>query len=409
MARCRAVLTLFLLLACSPLLQPPPAGAQSDVDGAARALRRNPVYVDPRAERALTDGEAEDLAARIREAEEPIFVAVLPSSAAGGGDVEKVLTDLAARTGLSGTYAAVVGNGFRATSTKLADADEIATAAFQARSGDGTFAVLDEFVRRVAVAGSAAGPASDRPSGAPGQAQGAGDGADAGGGGSLVPLAVLAAGGGGLWVWSRRRRRRREDSDRAELQRSMDADRQMLRAQLSVLADDVMRLEPEVTLHPDARNDYEAATERYRVASAALDYADEPIDLVRVQRVIEEARYAMARARAITQGRTPPQPPEELRHEGPRREPALDVDEYGSPVYAGGTPFYGGGWFGGGLGGGLLGGLLMGSMLGGFGPMGGWGGDHIEINDHGDGDGDGGGWGDMGGGDWGGDFGGGDW
>lgn len=112
-----------------------------------------------------------------------------------------------------------------------------------------------------------------------------------------------------------------------------------------------------------------------------------------------------------------------------RDEGAPVFDETGMPFYAGGAPFYGGGWFSGGYGGGgLFGGLLLGSMLGGFGPLSGWGGDHIEINDYGDDDrsgrgdgwgggdgwGDGiggGGWGGGGGGDWGGggDVGGGDW
>ena len=48
---------------------------------------------------------------------------------------------------------------------------------------------------------------------------------------------------------------------------------QVLRAELSVLADDVIRLEPRVALNEKARDDYEAATHRYRVAQATLDYA----------------------------------------------------------------------------------------------------------------------------------------
>jgi hypothetical protein len=50
---------------------------------------------------------------------------------------------------------------------------------------------------------------------------------------------------------------------------------------------------------------YAAAVERHRVASAALDYADGPIDLVRVERVVAEARYAMARSKALVAGRGP--------------------------------------------------------------------------------------------------------
>jgi hypothetical protein len=226
---------------------------------------------------------------------------------------------------------------------------------------------------------------------------GAGDDGD---GGSLLPLALLGGGAVGLWAWSRSRRR----TDRRASQAEFDADVQMLRAELSVLADDVMRLEPQVVTVPEARADYEAATTRFRAASAALDYADEPVDLVRVDRVVREAEYAMSRARAIVEGREPPTPPAELQRPGRHDEPALDVDDTGQPVYVGAGPFYGGGWFGGG-GGGLFSGLLLGSMLGGMGPFGWGGGLH---HDHG-GWSDGGGWGDGGGGGWDGGFGGGDW
>jgi len=69
----------------------------------------------------------------------------------------------------------------------------------------------------------------------------------------LLPLVLLVAAGALLFVWSRRRRRQRAYADHAQLEQAMASDRQMLRAQLSVLSDDVMRLEPEVTLHPEGR------------------------------------------------------------------------------------------------------------------------------------------------------------
>src|SRR5690606_13400903 len=101
------------------------------------------------------------------------------------------------------------------------------------------------------------------------------------------------------------------------------------------------------------------AVHRYRVAEAALERADEPVDLVRVGRLLSEASYAMRRAQARVDGREPPAPPQELRRPGRHDEPPVDVDEAGRPVYVsarGISPFYGGGWFGGGTG--LLGGLL---------------------------------------------------
>jgi len=365
------------------------------IDEVADALRRDPVYVDPAAERTLTEAEQDQLRAAIRDAGTPVYVAVLPSSA---GDAETLVQSLFSATGLSGTYAVVTDEQFRAGSTVVPGTGEIAGAAFQANRDQGTLAVLEAFVADVSAsaAGGAAAPST-------GGGTTADDGGD--GGSSALPLLLLGGGGLALWSWSRRRRRRIDTRvDQAEF----DADVQMLRAELSVLADDVMRLEPLVTTHPEARPDYEAATTRFRAASAALDYADEPVDLVRVERVVREAEYAMSRARAIVEGREPPAPPSDLQRPGRHDEPALEVDEVGRPVYVGAGPFYGGGgWFGGG--GGLFSGLLIGSMLGGMGPFGwggGWG------HDHGGGWGDGGGGGGFdgfGGGDWGGDIGGGDW
>lgn len=391
---------LALVVALVPLVGA--AGQNGDpVAVAAERLRRDPVFVDPTALRALSESEAEDLREQIRSAGTPVFVAVLPASV---GDAEDVVRQLVDETGLSGTYAAVVGDSFRATSAQLAEADELASAAFQAESSGGAAAVLSRFVDEVAAAAGDESPP-------PGSGTASDDaGADEDGGGlPVVPLALAAVGGGGLLVWWQRRRRRREAERRAQLR----AQAEITRAELAVLADDVLRLEPEVALHPEARDDYEAAVERYRVASAALDHADDPIDLVRVDRVVDEARYAMARAKALVAGLDPPPPPEPLRHLGRHSEPALEVDDSGTPVYAGGRPFYGGGgWYGGGDG--LFTGLLLGSVLGG----GGWGWGGPVVIDHHDGDagtdaGDGWGgndWGgDTGGGDWGGDAGGGDW
>jgi len=143
---------------------------------------------------------------------------------------------------------------------------------------------------------------------------------------------------------------------------------QVLRAELSVLADDVIRLEPQVALNEKSRDDYEAATHRYRVAQAALDYAKEPVDLARVQRVVDEANWSMARARAILEGRQPPAPPPPLQRPGPHGEPAVGVDDGHHPVYVDSPAAFQSGWFS--IGGGLFGGLLLGSMLGG--ASGGW-------------------------------------
>lgn len=390
-----------------------PATAQIDtgvLDRAARALRSSPVYVDSSAERR--DVDARRLSDRIGSGGSAIFIAVLPDSAVAeaGGDINDLPQALGQRIGLTGTVGVVAGNSFRAASTVLPPgrASSIATSSFQARSEDGTEAVLAEFIDRVAAAqGTTPEPSGsgDRPFDN-GEGQSDGDG---GGSSALPALLLIGAAGGGFYLWSRSKRQRREEAVRDE------ADRSLLRAEVQVLAEDVMRLEPQIALHPDAQPDYEAAVSRFRVAQAALERADDGIDLVRVERVIAEGTYAMDRAKARIDGREPPPPPEDLTRRGRHDEPPVDLDERGEPVYVGyGSPFYGGGWFGGG--GGLLTGLFLGQMLGGWG--GGYHEQNVYVEDSGGGGdagwgggGDwGGGGGGWGGGDWGGgDVGGGDW
>ena len=397
------------VLSLTAVLVAGPASAQIGVlDAAASSLRNDPVYVDPAADRAddLDEGAVADLRQRIRSSGSAIFLAVLPASAVGeaGGDVNRLPQELAARTGLAGTYGVVAGNSFRAGSSSgpPGRAGNLATQAFQANSEDGTEAVLSDFVARVAEAEDGQGSASGQsPSGQSPLGEESGD--DGGGGSSALPLLLLVgAGGAGLWFW--RRKRGREKA--AEDQRN----RSVLEAQLAVLADDVVNLGPSVDLHPDARPDYDAAVSRYRVAQAALENTGDPIDLVRVGRLLDEAQYAMSRAKAAVEGREPPPPPDDLTRPGRRGEPPVDLDEDGRPAYvgAGSSPFYGGGWFGGG--GGLMTGLFLGSMLGG-GWGGGWGGHDTNVYvDNSDGGGDGGDGGGGDGGDWGGgDIGGGDW
>ena len=321
-----------------------------DLDEVAGSLRSNPVYVDADAERALTDDEVEELRSVIRSADTPIYVAVLPASAAdlAGGDPAEVASQLADAVDREGTFGVVVGDSFRAGSSELpaGEAGELAAAALEA-NGDNTAAVLDDFVERV---GDAAGSSTESDDD---DANGSGSGS-----GWVLPVVLVGgAGAAGLLVWRRSRRRRVEAAERA---RAEEADRQLLRAEVSVLADDVVRLEPEVQLHPDARNDFDAAVSRYRAAQAALDHTDEPMDLIRVARVVAEGRYSMDRARAIMEGRQPPAPPEDLQRPGVHGEPAVTLDADRQPAYVGYPGGFAGGWFGGSNG--LFSGLLLGSL-----------------------------------------------
>ena len=73
------------------------ATAPVHLDQVAAGLRENPVYIDGDAERAFGEDEAEALRAAIRTANTPIYIAVLPASAAdtAGGDPNEVARQLA--------------------------------------------------------------------------------------------------------------------------------------------------------------------------------------------------------------------------------------------------------------------------------------------------------------------------
>ena len=132
----------------------------------------------------------------------------------------------------------------------------------------------------------------------------------------LLPLMVVAA----LVALGGRSRRRRSLNE-VPASRPSTA---MLRAELSVLADDIMRFEPRVAMCEAARDHSQLATHRYRVAQTALDESPDVVDLVRVQRVVDEGVVVDgSRARAFIQGRTPPEPPPRLQRPGAHGEPAI--------------------------------------------------------------------------------------
>ena len=366
------------------------------LDDVAAALRSDPVYVDAAAERALSESEAEEVRDAIRGAGTPVYVAVLPASAvdSAGGDAGELASQLASVLQRDGTIAVLAGDSLRAGSGELPPgrAGELVAEALDA-GGNDTTAVLVEFVELVGeevASGSSGGG-------------GRGSAGDGGGNSWVLPALLVGGAGVGGALLMRSSRRRRAEQERAEA-----ADRELLRAELSVLADDVVRLEPVVRLHRDAQSDFDAAVNRYRAAQAAIDHADEAIDLVRVRRVVDEARYSMDRARAVVDGREPPLPPDHLQRIGEHGEPAVTIDGERQPAYVGYPGGYGTGWYGGMGGSGLFNGLLLGSLL--AGGFGGWGHGHTTIINEGGGS-DAGDWGggDFGGGDFGGgDFGGGD-
>ena len=141
----RAVLVRSLLVSVAILLFGAPAAMAQDVaETAGEALRDDPVYVDPGAEAQLSASEQDDLRAQIRDADEPIFIAVLPDSA---GQPEEVGPKVADAAGEDGTYGVVVGRTLvGGPGDKGGDAAGDAAAA---NDGEGAAAVLTDFVDRV--------------------------------------------------------------------------------------------------------------------------------------------------------------------------------------------------------------------------------------------------------------------
>ncbi len=386
----------YLVLAVvASLVVAAPAQAQDTLASAAQALRDNPVYVDPDAERALSEREQARLRGVISDSGAgPMYIAVLPASARdqAGGDATAALREIARDVREPGVYAGVVGDSFRAGSLGTnVPASDLARESLDAKGPDGTYAVLADFVRRVGDARAGGGSS--------------GNGRGGGGGGFPfllllllgVPLAAIAL--------SRRRQRKREQEHaRAQLEEV----KQVARDDLVALGEDIRALDLDVQMpdvDPEGRQHYNQAVERYTDAEQALDRVQRPEDVERVTSALEEGRWAMSAAKAELAGGEAPErrPPCFF---DPRHGPSVDNVEWAPPggqprpvpvcaadlqrindgidpearlVPAGGqmVPYWQAGaaympWAGGFFGGGLLPGLFIGSVLGGgMGLMGG--------------------------------------
>jgi hypothetical protein len=409
----------------------PGAQAATDVSAIGAALRESPVYVDPAASDLLSDADAEALADKIEDANEPVFVAVLPADQ----PTENLFRNLRTETGITGLYGVRLGDRFdaRADSSVLSrqGVDNLVTAAQGA--GDAK-AQLNDFVDDAlrSVRGSA--PSSWD------------SGGDAVPTGALITAgAVVAAGGAGAYALARRNRRRREEEQRAALEKL----RVVVDEDITAFGEELDRLDfhPAEPRADDAmRADYERALDAYEQAKTFMADARRPEDVRAVTQALEDGRFSLAQLAARREGRQLPErrPPcfFDPRH-GPSvadvtwtppggatrqvpvcaadrtrlsegRDPVIrEVDtEYGRRPYWDAGPAYGpwaGGYFGGGILPGLLVGTMLGSMMAGPAYGAGYGGGYGDFGGHEGGDVSGGDFdsGDFGGGFGGGDFGGG--
>lgn len=153
--RIRSLSGLLLALLLAALTMASPAAADTGVSTIAQALRKSPVYVDPSAGSALSSSDADALAQRIKKADKPVFVVVLPA------DFPKTsFTTLRTATGVTGLYAVRVGNQFAAR----ADSSVLSNTAVQnlvsSVQGEDAKTQLTDFTDRALASMGGSAPAS---------------------------------------------------------------------------------------------------------------------------------------------------------------------------------------------------------------------------------------------------------
>ncbi|TWV30380.1 hypothetical protein FRZ03_36930 [Streptomyces misionensis] len=398
-----AVLVLVLTTAFAP-----GASAQTSVSTIARALRTGPVYVDPAASAQLSRADADALADRIKKANKPLFIAVLPA----GYPTAHLFADLRAATGITGLYGIRLGDRFDAR----ADASVMTPTARQnlvnSVQGENAKAQLGDFTDRALANLGGHAPSSWH----------AADGSGGSGAGLIAVGAVLVAGGAGAYALVRRNRRRREEEQRAALERL----RVVVDEDITAFGEELDRLDfqPGEPGADDAmRADYAHALDAYETAKQRMAEAARPEDVRPVTQALEDGRFSLATLAARRAGRPLPErrPPcfFDPRHGpsvtdatwtppggAPREVPVCAADaarladgldpairqvdtEQGRRPYWDAGPAYGpwaGGYFGGGILPGLLVGTLLGSMMAtpsyaadygaGYGDFSGFGGDY---------------------------------
>ncbi|WP_327244175.1 hypothetical protein [Streptomyces sp. NBC_01320] len=392
--RNRMFLTLLagLLLILSAAVPAMALSAQNatTINDVAQALRQGPVYVDPAAADQLSAGQADALAKKIKDADKPVFVAVLPRTSAF--PEATVLRTLRNDTGITGVYGIRLGDTFKLgadRSVMSVAARQNLSAALQAPGTNADAATqLTAFVDQAVAQARGHAPASWS-----GGSTGTGSGVTA-----LIAVGAIAViGGGAAYTMVRRNRRRKAEEERAAL----DKLRIVVDEDITAYGETLDRLD----FHPaeagadDAmRADYERALDSYESAKSAMEKAQHPSDVRGVTRALEDGRFSLAVLEARRTGRPLPdrRPPcfFDPRHGpsvadamwtpsggAPREVPVCGADEIRlrdgedplsrtvdtgdgrrRPYWEAGPAY--GPWAGGYFGGGILPGLLVGTLLG---------------------------------------------
>jgi len=260
-----------------------PAYADTTLQDAITSLRNGDVvYVAPDASPTMTQAEADQLKARVRNIGSPFFIAVVPKSAAVGGSSDTTLRALADGVGRSGTYALYIGDSFRAGNDR-GKVGDLATVAYADYRDQGVFAVLDAFVA------SAGKRINGKDGGSTNVA--------AVGGVLLGGAALLGAGG----FYAYRRTQKVNAAKTAAVKRTVFEDVTAYGEKAALINVEDPRLD-------DAgRADAQRALDSYETAKMSADKMARPEDAATVTTALEDGRYALACVDARLAGQPVPE------------------------------------------------------------------------------------------------------
>ncbi|MFE3650265.1 hypothetical protein ACFXO2_20970 [Streptomyces sp. NPDC059152] len=279
------LLAALLLLAGAAFLPQPAHAAGTGLDAVAEALKKSPVYVDPRVRDQLPDADRNALAQKIRDADKPVFVAVLPD--APEFPPATLLQDLRTKVGITGVYAIHRGaNGFNAGADPQVLSHNAAhnlTGAVRRSHQHDAKGMVTDFAQQAVAQARGKAPSSWNE----------GDGAGGSATGLLIGGAVVVAGGVGGYALFRRAKKQREERERAEL----EALRVVVDEDITAFGEELDRLDfnPSEPGATDAmRTDYTSALDAYDLAKSKMAEARRPEDVRPVTVALEDGRFALA-------------------------------------------------------------------------------------------------------------------
>lgn len=283
------------LMVCAMFTPVSAHASGTGLDSVAEALKKSPVYVDPRARDQLSEADAADLAKKIEDAGKPVFVAVLPESAEF--PPKTLMRDLRTQVGITGVYAVHLGDGFNAnadSSVMSRNAVGNLTGAVKRSHPGDPEGLLTAFVDQATEQAKGQAPATW---------SGSEDDEGSGGAAVLLTVGAVAAVGGGGYALYRRSKKKRE---RAEL----DALRVVVDEDITAFGEELDRLD----FHPSEpgaddvmRQDYTHALDTYDKAKELMVTAARPQDVQPVTAALEEGRFALATLAARRAGSPVPE------------------------------------------------------------------------------------------------------